>query len=238
MAGMLEISVVDNEAELEQLRVDWTHLLQRSSSNTVFLTWEWVIAWWRSYGAEKKLWVLKVKRGERLVALVPLYRKSSRYFGVFQYHELYLIGDGSSDSDYLDVITETGEEEVVARSIVAFLLKHRNQWDILFLSEIPETSISLKLLQRFFQQESCYWQETISPCTYVVLPSSWNDYLKCLRPRMRTKIRSLTKCLEQGFKIRFECCQNINELGSWLESLFELHNQRWRQDGQEGVFVS
>src|SRR5262249_31776211 len=159
--------------------------------------WEWIVAWWRSYGAGKKLWILKVERDGDLVALVPLYCKSFHQFGM-QYQGLYLIGDGSRDSDYLDVITKTEEEELVARALVQFLLQHREQGDILFLNEVPETSANLPLLRRFFQEAGCYWQEADVCCTYVTLPADWDDYLRGLKPRMRTKIRSLTKQLEQN----------------------------------------
>ena len=144
-----KIWVVEDEAELDHLREDWNRLLQQSSSDTVFLTWEWATAWWRSYGAKKKLWILKVEKNGELVGLVPLY-KSNLKFGFFHYRGLYLIGDGSWDSDYLDAIIKTGEEEFVTRSIVTFLLEHQAQWDLLFLNEVPEISLNLELFRRFF----------------------------------------------------------------------------------------
>src|SRR5438128_12578960 len=102
MAELPKISVVTDEGEFERLRPAWTRLLQHSSSNTVFLTWEWAMAWWHSYGAGKELWVLKVERDAQLVGLAPLYRKRFRKFEVLPYQGLYLLGDGSADSDYLD----------------------------------------------------------------------------------------------------------------------------------------
>ncbi len=235
---MLEISIVDNEEGLECLQIDWNHLLLQSSSDTIFLTWEWARAWWKSYGAGKKLCVLKVEKKGELVALIPLYYKSFHQFGLFRYRGLYLIGDGSSDSDYLDVIVKTGEEELVTRAVIEFLMKHRNQWDILFLNEVPTTSSDHGLFREFLREETCYWEEVEVPCTYVALPSGWNDYLKSLKPRMRTKIRSLTKQLEQNFDVRFDYCQHAGELGPRLESLFALHGQRWQLKDQTGVFFS
>jgi len=231
------ISVVDNEGGLERLQVDWNRLLHKSCADTIFLTWEWIMAWWKSYGAGKELWVLKVDMDGDLVGLAPLYRKNFSKFGVFQYSGLYLIGEGSADSDYLDVIIEAGREEAVARSIVTFLLKHRDQWDILFLNEVPETSKNLTLLRRFFQAEGCFWEEDTASCAEVRLPLHWDEYLKSLKPRMRTKIRSLTQRLENSHTVLFDCCTNLADLWTRLESLFRLHRLRWQMNGKEGVFL-
>jgi len=235
---MLKISVVDNEQEFESLHDDWNDLVRQSSSDTIFLTWEWIRSWWGSYGVGRRLWILKVERQGNLVGLAPFYQGEFRRFGMFDYRGLYLIGDGSSDSDYLDLISKRGEEEFVARSIVKHLLKHEDQWDVLFLNEIPEASLHLQWLRKCAGEEGWYWQEAVVPCSCVCLPSDWDGYLRSLKSRVRTKIRSLASRLEHNFKVGFDCCERSDELESRLESLFFLHNQRWQADGREGVFRS
>jgi CelD/BcsL family acetyltransferase involved in cellulose biosynthesis len=235
---MLNISVIDSEQGLESIEDEWSLLLQQSSSDTIFLTWEWIKAWWGSYGAGRRLWILKVERDGNLVGLAPFYQEEFRRFGIFEYRGVYLIGDGSSDSDYLDLISKRDEEEFVARSIVKHLLKHQDQWDVLFLNEIPESSPHFQWLRKCAGERRWYWEEAEAPCTYVALPSDWNEYLRSLKPRVRTKIRSLSSRLEQNFKVEFNCCERSHELESRLESLFCLHNLRWQEDGREGVFMS
>ena len=235
---MLKISIVDNEEGLERLQVEWTQLLQQSSSDTIFLTWEWARAWWKSFGGGKKLCILKVAKNGELVALVPLYYKSFHRFGLFRYRGLYLIGDGSADSDYLDVIVRTGEEELVAQATVEFLVTHRNQWDILFLNEVPSVSPNLRLFRQLLREEACYWEEVELPRPYVALPSCWDDYLKSLKPRKRKHILYFTRRLEQNFNVHFDYCQHAGELEPRLESLFALHGQRWRLKGEAGTFIS
>jgi len=235
---MIEISIVDSEDGLKCLRDDWNRLLQQSSSDTIFLTWEWMVSWWGSYGTGRTLWILKVEMDNELIGLAPLYKQKFHWFGYLSYSGLYLIGDGSGDSDYLDLIAKVGTEEVVVRSLVEFLLKHQTQWDVFFLNETPSTSGNYRSLRRFFREASCFWQEVEVPCTYVELPSDWEQYLRSLKPRMRTKIRSLTKRLEQDFTVQIDYCKRGDELQAWLESLYKLHGERWQQNGQEGVFIS
>lgn len=235
---MIQVSIVDSNAGLETLREEWDHLVGLNLNTTVFSTWEWAAAWWRSYGAGKNLRILKILNDGRLIGLGPFFFDDVRRFGTLSYRALRLIGDGSGDSDYLGTICAPGEEDSVARSIVNHLLSHRSIWDIILLSEVPETSLSLRFLRRYFQESDCYWNEAQTCCCQVVLPLTWDDYLLGLRPRMRTKIRSLTRQLEKDFKVRFSVCQDASELDAGLKSLFRLHAKRWRTKGQTGVFVS
>jgi len=235
---MLRVTAIETEQAFEELRAEWTHLLQESSSDTVFLTWEWAMSWWTSYGSGKRLYILKVEDDGRLIALAPLYRSTWRPLGILAYRRLHLIGDGSWDSDYLDFIATTGDERRAVQAIVTFLLDHRREWDILLLNEIPQCSENLKLLRDQLRQHARFWIETEVGCTYAPLPTDWHDYLKGLKPRMRTKIRSLTTRLEQGFSVRFDCCEQPDELPERFDSLFNLHHQRWQGKSQDGVFGS
>jgi CelD/BcsL family acetyltransferase involved in cellulose biosynthesis len=235
---VIEISVVDSDDGLESLRRDWERLLEGNPGGTIFSTWEWATAWWRSYGGGKSLWTLKILRDGYVIGLVPLYLATVRRFGTLNYRALRFIGDGSSDSDYLGLINAPGEEESVARSVVNHLVNHRSRWDMWLLNEVPETSASLKFLRECFDERNCYWSETRSSSCYVDLPPDWNAYLLQLRPRMRTKIRSLARELEKEFKVQLSMCCDIIEVESKLESLFHLHSQRWRTKGEVGVFVS
>lgn len=234
----ITIGVVEDEAGLARLQQPWTRLLRQSAGDTIFLTWEWATAWWRSYGAGKRLWILQVERDGELIGLLPLYRGPVVLYRVFSYRGLYFLGDGSWDSEYLDLIAKSGEEEVIARAVVAFLLEHRGDWDLLFLHEVPVSSVSLPCLRRLFQEAGCYWRQTEVPCATVALPGNWEDYLKRLKPRMRTKVRSLIRELEARCTVRFDSCRKEDDLPTRLESLFELHNMRWSHEGRRGVFES
>ncbi len=119
-------------------------MLSQSSSDTVFLTWEWMVSWWKSYGAGKRLCILKIERDGDLIGLAPLYQQEFRKFG-FAYRGLYWVGDGSSDSDYLDLIARRGEEELVVRALVKYLTENKGEWDLLFINEVPQSSLTVTL---------------------------------------------------------------------------------------------
>ena len=74
------------------------------------------------------------------------------------------------------------------------------------------------------------------PCATVRLPESWDDYLATLRPRFRTKIRSVLRNLEGRGDVRFGFCEPRGRRERLLPILFDLHTRRWNQDGKPGVF--
>src|SRR2546422_6768204 len=61
--------------EIKSFDKAWNELLAASDSQTIFLTWEWVQAWWRAFGSTRHLVLLTCRDAEGdLVAIVPLQR--------------------------------------------------------------------------------------------------------------------------------------------------------------------
>jgi CelD/BcsL family acetyltransferase involved in cellulose biosynthesis len=237
--GTLKVIPITKDVDLFAMEKEWNCLLYENHTYTIFLTWEWITAWWRAYGLSQELYILRVEKDGRLIGLAPFYRKMISRFGGLLFRSLALLGDGSGDSDYLDWISKNGEEEVVTKAVIDFLSQNCREWDLLLLNEMSDiVSPHLPLLRKLSGQIGWYWEEEEVPCTYVELPSDWEEYLRSLKPRMRNKVRSLTKQLEKSFRVGFDYCQQAEELKPRLKSLFDLHTRRWHSVGQEGVFGS
>jgi peptidoglycan/xylan/chitin deacetylase (PgdA/CDA1 family) len=80
------------------------------------------------------------------------------------------------------------------------------------------------------------WRETDVGCAMVRLPETWDEYLRMLQPRFRTKVRSVLRNLEGRPEVRFRFCEDAGELERVLPSLFDLHTRRWAEEGKRGVF--
>jgi CelD/BcsL family acetyltransferase involved in cellulose biosynthesis len=234
---MVQVSIISDLLNFQNLRTSWNSLLRQSSSNTIFLTWEWAISWWQSYCSGKSLWILAVKKDDELIGIAPFYRSSLRRYGL-NYAMIHFIGDGSSDSDYMDIIVKAGYEGLVIREILKFMPQYLTSWDILHLNEIPQDSPNIPILKRDLAISGWLSDISVSPCCHVPLPTSWQEYLSLLKPRMRTKLRSLSQRVESTFKVEFSRCTVHRELAPRLESLFLLHNSRWAGKSIRGIFES
>src|SRR5215510_14841179 len=111
----MSVRLIQTEPEFLALEDRWNALLRQSRSDTIFLTWQWLHAWWQAYAQSgDRLYILVVEQQSRgIVGIVPLYLRASRRFGIIPVRILRFIGEGSWDSDYLDVIAVAGEEHAV-----------------------------------------------------------------------------------------------------------------------------
>ena len=216
---------------------EWDALLGASASDSVFLTWDWLDAWWRAYGGGRHPRLTELRDGGRLVGVAPFYVERERRFGRIPFETAALIGDGSGDSDYLDLIAFPGRE----RDLLERFLEgdgRAHGWEVIRLREIPESSPFLPLLGEHASSRGWHWDEMRVGCPYVDLPQDWDTYLRSLKPRMRTKIRSLVRTLESAHRVRLDMCRTQEDLDARLESLFDLHHKRWNLREESGVFES
>src|SRR5262249_15027373 len=151
------------------------------------------------------------------------------------------IGDGSiqshlNDSDYLDFLIAPGYEQAVLQAVDAHLLGDLERGAVLLLNEIPETSRSLGLLKDLAGSRGMAWSESDVACATVKLPVTWEDYLRMLQSRFRTKVRSVLRNLEAHPDVRFGFCEDAAQLERLLPSLFDLHARRWSKEAKRGVF--
>jgi CelD/BcsL family acetyltransferase involved in cellulose biosynthesis len=234
---MFDVSVLRSLDELERFEDSWNDALERSASRNVFMTWDWAVTWARHYAHDKALCLLRVAAGAEPIGVVPLYHDRLRRFGL-GYRVLRLLGDGSWDSDYLDIVAARGHEEEAVRAMMSFATNGKRSFDLLQLNEVPESSPVAAHVGKVAKELDWHWQERRVPCAYVDLPADWDEFLKRLAPRMRTKIRSLGRSLEQRFTVRNERCEREADLVPRLDDLFRLHQMRWRERASEGVFAS
>src|SRR5262249_39215254 len=129
----MSVRLIHNDREFAALEDQWNALLRQSRANTIFLTWHWLYSWWQAYGqAGDRLYILLVERQSRgIIGIVPFYLRTSKRFGIVPVRILRFIGEGSSDSDYLDVIAPAGEEHAILEEAWSFLQANKHSWDVL-----------------------------------------------------------------------------------------------------------
>jgi peptidoglycan/xylan/chitin deacetylase (PgdA/CDA1 family)/CelD/BcsL family acetyltransferase involved in cellulose biosynthesis len=221
--------------DIESLSEHWNSLLAQSASDTIFLTWEWIKTWWHNYGNNRPLFVLSAWEGDSLLGLAPFYLDRISHLGM-KWACLRLIGDGSDDSDYLDCIARRGREQDVIVEFVQYLESHVNRWDCLEIHGTPKSSSSLEQLIQLARLRSWRLSQRSIPCATLTLPHDWNDYLRLLKPRFRTKVRSTLSYFEDKVRATVAECRNAGEVQRWLPILFDMHTRRWQTKGRRGVF--
>src|SRR5215217_8094964 len=101
------------ESSFEELRPAWKALLSESGSDTIFLTPEWIEAWWQSYGTPGELRITAAYDEQGILrGIAPLRARTARGYGQ-TVSTLVFLGDYSNDSEHLDLIIAPGFEKQV-----------------------------------------------------------------------------------------------------------------------------
>src|SRR5438874_6977959 len=236
----MSIQIIKTKDEFCGLREVWNQLLSRSDSDTIFLTWEWLSSWWEAYtGPTDDLHIIVVRdQGGQITGIAPFFLTKQRWLPFFGMKTLRFVGDGSWDSDYLDMILAKEHEEESLRSIWDYLRSNNRLWDIVEFPPVSEQSSMLRWLKNLGSQGELMLRNEYVPCSVTHLPRSWDEYMTALSPRFRTKIRSTLRNLQESHDIRFYSIENDNDLTAGLDTLFRLHSKRWKLKEHDGVFVN
>jgi peptidoglycan/xylan/chitin deacetylase (PgdA/CDA1 family)/CelD/BcsL family acetyltransferase involved in cellulose biosynthesis len=236
----MKLVEVRQESDLQKLRGDWDRLVCQSGSRTIFLTWEWMTAWWSAYGSAGDLRILTMFDDAGILrGIVPLRQQNVRRYGQ-TVRALSFVGDGSigsdlNDSDYLDFIAEPGYEKAVVETFGSHYAAELTG-GLALLNEIPETSPNLPHLKELALAQKVGWTQSDVACATVRLPATWDEYLRVLQSRFRTKVRSTLRNLQNRPEVRMRFCDDPAQLDRILPILFDLHTRRWNREGKPGVF--
>ncbi len=224
----------------EALQPEWNHLLQRSATNTVFLTCEWQRAWWNTFGQGRTLQLVALRDEDgHLEAIVPLFVQdtlvdpSARlpYINIERpatVHEsdsrrtIHFIG-GSEVSDYLDIIAPSNSNAKTWASVFEFLGRQQG-WQNLDLRSIPATSPSLSSVPQMARQRGWDVQQAREDvCPVLELPGTWDAYLSDrLDKKERHELRRKMRKAEREVDVHWYWVEPYN-LDVGLQIFFELH---------------
>ncbi len=233
MTGDLSIRVVTDNQEFQSLRETWDSLLAKSQDNDVYLTWEWFFTWWQHYGQGKRLNILVIEDGKRIIGIVPLMRAG---YGWSPFHVDVWENISAMDTDYSGVVLAEREEECVA-AFLAYLQENLNG-AILRLSRIPEKSAFFDLMRRQYPPFSpglSLEQQTLAASPCLPLPANWDEYLSSFSSKTRNTLRRKLRLLSRDHSVEFQCYCPDDNLQENVRAFIELHERGWQARDLKGA---
>src|SRR5919198_3837862 len=113
-------------SDLEELRSRWDELLTRYLPSTIFSTWEWLTCWWHAFGAGCRPLILALFDGDEALVGLALFSVATESWNGVPLRVLRLLGDGTCDSDNLDIPVAPGFEEIFANTILEYLHQQKS----------------------------------------------------------------------------------------------------------------
>jgi len=234
----LTMQTYENLEALEYLRPDWEALLAEYPLATTFSTLEWLLPWWRAFGGSDRLRVLALRdASSSLLGVAPLALTTLRGFPT-PLHLLRLMGDGSHDSDNLDLPVRCGYQAEFSRALLDWMERNAGDWDVCQLNTLPSQSLVGTQLLDDLRVRGWKWFIATQPQSVVELPETWESYLKGISSKERGKIGLRARRLEKKYRVKLRKCAEEGELDHFLEALFELHGKHWHLRGLPGTMHS
>ncbi len=229
----MRVDIIDTPDALTPLREGWNAL----AGGVPFRLWEWNAAWFRHYGARDRLLTLAVYDGAgQLAGLAPWRLQRSAAKG----RVVRFLADGEVCSDYQRVLCRAGAEDEVTEAVVTWLnCEGRGRWDLLEFSGLEaDDPANRRLLAHLQAQGATIHRREGLNCWRLTLPDSWDEYERLLSKSHRKQIRRF-EC--RAFDPGLAVVRRVEHSGQFEQAyamLIDLHQRRWTNLGQPGVFAS
>jgi len=230
-----------NEDQFRNSQQEWNKLLHHSTSDPLFMSWEWQHTWWQAFSEpnmQLKLLAATNSAGE-LVGLAPLYLSKARSKKIIITRRLQFIGNcwrgkATMRTELLDFMTNTSCSKDVINAFFQYINKLCH-WDELILSDLKKDSDTYKLLIKETLLAKCHYRHTEEYASFhIETTEGFADYLKQLGKNTRLRLFNRRKNLEKLGNVVFTVNQNDN-IKRKFELLNQLHAKRWGNPVFTGV---
>lgn len=208
------------QEEFDLMKEEWNLLLGRSRSDTVFLRWEWIHAWWNVFREGKALLILTAREGGRLVGVAPFYIDRAGPWGK---RVVKLCSDGLYP-DGLDAFAAPELEKEVMQGFWGHLRAHAPGWDILQGDHLQESA----LLRREGAVFDGYVSESEATARshHFKLGPDFDGYLLAHPQLKRFALKKKEKRVFEAENVVYKKVEDGASLSKGLGDLFMLHDKR------------
>lgn len=234
----IALRIISDEQGFRPLCNQWNDLLRSSTSNNVFLTWEFLFTWWKVYGGTSKLYIILAFDGADLVGIAPFYLTESRMFGLFRRNQIEYLGSRDTCFEGLDFIVKPGYELIVIERFIEHLCHESSlQWDLFNLESVRSTSKNFPICQQVLaKMHIINYVHATRNCYVVNLPDDIQQYFSSLSKNSREKLRNKRNRLNKQYDVKLEIYDARSLTKDVFDQFIALHQKRQKAKGNEGSF--
>lgn len=247
-----QIKLHDSPHALTELKSKWDDLVIRSKT-PICMSFMWINKWWEHFGQHKhrSLYIITVWRGEKLVAIAPMYEGRSAIFGKTAYRRLQLIGSGGKlneqlgftddygISDTLDFIVDPDYTSPVSELLSGWCKLTLSDFDTITFHQAQDDSFIKKHLYPKLKETDLkidLEHTDTRPIVHLDGISSMKEYINKQKSSARRRLRKTRKAMKPGKQIAIRDFHSLNEVDEAMDVIIDLHQQRWNSQGYPGMF--
>jgi len=219
---------------LEDSEAEWNQLLSQSIDNNPFLTYEWLTTWWKYFGKGKELKIFTAENQGPVSLAIPIMYSKCKVLGSKRCKIEFV---ASGDSDYQGfLVTNFQKASRSVNHLIENIKEDSNDSDCIVFGDVPEDSVTARLLESVNENSSGTSRSTTSTCPYVPLPNNFGLYNQSLGSNMRRNLKIWEKQASKDYRVEFVKYAEIGNVKEAMKIFFDLHQKRQMAKGNCGVF--
>lgn len=208
------------EQEFYSMEFAWCKLMGRADANPLFMSWQWMVGWWRQWSNHLKLnlSVFLIYEKDSLIGILPLYKYKKTLLENYQF-----IGNAwgifpTVRSEYISPIFDLQKVDVLYQSLQAYISSHPCNTSFIF----PDTPTNK-------MPRLNYWQHRMDFGYRNPVSGSFEQYLSTLGRMTRLKAFNRRNYLEEYYSnVEFTLLKpESTQLDDFFTHLNSFHLLRW-----------
>ena len=215
----IEVSVCDSFETASGGTDAWNRLVDASTYPNVFRRWEWVTTWWKWFGENRQLYVLRLTCGPELVGIAPLYVARTRLGS----RRLAWVGAGGPTCpEYLGPIIHHDYSGAAVDAVAAHLCENDVRWDDIAFPDVPPDDVATMSLVTALGQRFPAIRRPGETCRYFRLPESYDALLKRLTRHGRQRRKRQLRRVKEEMDARLEVFSDADAIAAIFPTLVRL----------------
>lgn len=208
------------EQEFYAMEVAWRELMDRADANALFMSWQWMVSWWRQWGSYLKLdlSIFLVFEKDRLIGILPFYKYKRVLMENYQF-----IGNAwgifpTVRSEYISPIFDREKEKKLYKSLQEYILSRPCNTSYIF-SDTPTNQMPVL----------SYWQHRKDFGYRTPVSGDFDHYIASLGRMTRLKAFNRRSYLEEHYaNVEFLLIPlEEKKLDEFFNHLNSFHLLRW-----------
>lgn len=228
----LTIRLVSCPNQFERLEASWNELYEATTQATVFLSWDWLYTWWRTYSVcdARDLFIFCFYDESTLVGIAPFQIERKYPHTYIQGRTLRFLASGERLEDsiatpFLDLLAHDDYQEQVVSATETAISTHQGRWDFAEFDFLLEDS----LIFRCFTHASSQVKQQIYPYGYrYTVPKAENQqaYLDTLARRWQKDYRKKNRLFHKDGVLDIKTVE-LDSIDAAVDLLKDMHHDRW-----------
>ncbi len=216
--GNLHLHVIQGWDEFFSLRKEWNDILDNNHISNPFIRHEWLCSWWKGYGAEKKMYIVKFSENGRTLGFAPLMRYKTKLCS-FPTEALGFISNHWTRMDF--VIADKAKEcmESLAEHI-------KSEKYICILAQMDCEGENVNVLEKQLKKNRISFTKDEKLHAYIPVKGAWREYFQSQSSNFRMDSNRKIKRLEKQGEIVFS--RGLSKNGTSVDKIREVAQNSWQ----------